>query len=87
MAAEDLKEMYGKGNTRSVLNRAIRAEYPGADELIDLRTWLTARPDSQEKYRTCQVLDRYLQTLENEVRAKFGMREVGGDQLTSDSPT
>lgn len=76
MSAEDLKNVYGKGNTKSVLNRAIRAEFAGADELIELRTWLNARPESPEKFRTCRVLDRYLQRLENVIRDKFGMGQI-----------
>lgn len=76
MSAEDLKNVYGNGSTRSVLNRAIRAEFPGTSELIDLRTWLNARPDCPEKFKTCRVLDRYLRRCENSVRGKFGMAEI-----------
>ena len=73
MSAQDLKEAYGKGNTRSAINAAIRDQFPGSDELIDLRTWLNARPDSPDKFRTCKTLDRYLLRFENSVREKFGM--------------
>lgn len=73
MAAEDLKRAYGDGNTKTILNRAIRAEFPGADELIELRTWLNARPECPEKFRTCKVLDRYLTKLENQIRERYGM--------------
>jgi hypothetical protein len=76
MSAEDLKNTYGKGNTKSVLNRAIRAEFPGTDELIELRTWLNARPECPEKFRTCRVLDRYLRRCENAIREKFGMTQI-----------
>jgi hypothetical protein len=73
MSAQHLKEAYGKGNTRSALNAAIRDLFPGTNELIDLRTWLNARPDSPEKFRTCRTLDRYLLRCENTVREKYGM--------------
>jgi hypothetical protein len=76
MSAEDLKNTYGKGNTKSVLNRAIRAEFPGTDELIELRTWLNARPECPEKFRTCRVLDRYLRRCENAIREKFAMTQI-----------
>lgn len=73
MSAQDLKEAYGKNNLRSAVNAAIRDLFPGADELITLRTWLNARPESPEKFRTCKTLDRYLLRCENTVREKYGM--------------
>ena len=80
MSAQDLKEAYGKNNLRSAINAAIRDLYPGTDELIELRTWLNARPECPEKFRTCKTLDRYLQKLENAVRDKFGLGQIAVDE-------
>lgn len=76
MSAQELKEAYGKGNLRSAINAAIRDQFPGTDELIELRTWLNARPESPDKYRTCKTLDRYLLKLENNIREKYGMSPI-----------
>jgi hypothetical protein len=82
MSAQDLKEAYGKNNLRSAINAAIRDLYEGAHELIELRTWLNARPESPEKYRTCKTLDRYLLRCENKVREKYGMSPLPIEERT-----
>jgi hypothetical protein len=84
MSAQDLKQAYGKGNTRSAINAAIRDLFPGSDELISLRTWLNARPESPDKFRTCKTLDRYLLRLENCVREKYGMNPIPLDNVEDD---
>lgn len=36
MGMKELGEKYGKGNGRTLVNRAIRAELPGGNELLDV---------------------------------------------------
>lgn len=79
MATKDLKDKYGEGNTRSIINRAIRAEILGGGKLLDLRTWLHPRPESREKGHVVQVLDQILFDFENEIRRRYGMNELDAD--------
>lgn len=76
MATKDLKDKYGEGNTRTVINRAIRAEILGGERIIELRTWLHPRPDSREKLRAVQELDAVILDFENEIRRRYGMNPI-----------
>ncbi len=77
MATKDLKDKYGEGKTRTIINRAIRAEIPGGAELLDLRTWLTPRPESKDKAHVIDILDQVLWIFDNEIRRRYGMNQIG----------
>lgn len=68
-----LKETYGEGKTRTIVNRAIRAEIPGGDGVLNARTILHKQGIQGD---AVAELDKALFDMENEIRRRFGMNQI-----------
>ena len=68
MSTKDLKDKYGEGKTRGIINRAIRAEIPGGAKLLDLMDELSGR----ETFIT-RALVAIRDEMDKEIRRRYGM--------------
>ena len=66
-----LKDKYGEGKTRTIINRAIRAEIPGGAKVLDARTELHKQKNQSP---AVQLLDQALFEFENQIRSRYGMK-------------
>lgn len=72
-----LKDKYGEGKTRTIVNRAIRAEIPGGAQVLDARTELHKSPSNHKHDQSAiEFLDAALLDMENEIRARYGMNSI-----------
>ncbi len=68
MNTKDLKDKYGEGKTRGIINRAIRAEIPGGAELLDLMDRLSGTDTD-----ITRSLVAIRQQMELEIRKRYDM--------------
>lgn len=75
MATKELKAKYGEGNTRHVVNRAIRAELLGGAALIEARTWFH-KNQVRNKNDIVAVIDDAIFEMDNEIRRRYDMNQL-----------
>ncbi len=86
MPTRELREKYAAGNQRDAINRAIRAELPGGNAVLDLLE-LTHHAAQRLGWREpdgsssllCVIHERLCAAaaeMENEIRRRYGMPEL-----------
>ena len=68
---KSLKDKYGEGKTRTIINRAIRAEITGGGSVLDARTLLHQHKEFGD---VVAELEKALFAMENEIRIRYGMK-------------